>query len=389
LYVNTHPPLYPVFLGGIYAIGGGPAAARAAQGALALATLVLVYLTAGRVFGGGAARVAVVAGAAYLPTAFYVTQLLSEILFTFFLVLGVYLLVAAPARGLRAWVTDGAAGAAFGAAGLTRGVALAAALTVALVLLARRDAPGRRWAPVVAFAAGVAVVVSAWSGYVYGETGQFVLVDTKTPDVLYRGNNPGTPMHHAWDIIGGSAGYVVPPEGLGPGCAHSLGRILGVAALKYMVTHPLQTALRFISKFADMWEVERCFVGSWRQGFLPRAPTPAVYFLIAAEVAASAAALALFWFAITLTGDSRWRAVTLAVVLSSAAAYALTIAHPRYHYPLMVLGAPVIGNFFADVLPRLRKGAIPRRRLLLASVPGAALALVWARMVWLFVTRAS
>jgi hypothetical protein len=389
LYVDTHPPFYPIFVGGVYALGGGPVAVRWAQLALALATLVLVYLTARRVFGGDVARVSLLVGGAYLPTAFYLTQLLSEVLFTFFLVLGVYLLIAASARGRRAWCVSGVAGVAFGVAGLTRGVALAAALAVALLLLWRRDIPGRRWASAAAFSVGVAVAVLPWSGYVYGETGRPVLVDTKSSDVLYRGNNPGTPMHHAWDIIDGSAGYVVPPEGLGPGSVHSRSRILGVAALKYMAAHPFQTALRFASKSADMWEVERCFVGSWRQGFLPNAPAPWIYFFIAAEAAASAAALALFWFTITLTGKSLWRGLTLAVVLSTAAAYALTIAHSRYNYPLMVLVVPVIGYFFVDVLPRLRARVIPRRRLLLAGVPVAALVLVWARMVWLFVARGS
>jgi hypothetical protein len=55
----------------------------------------------------------------------------------------------------------------------------------------------------------------------------------------------------------------------------------------------------------------------------------------------------------------------------------------------MVLGAPAVGYFFVDVLPRWRARAIPRRRLLLAGAAVAALVLIWARMAWLFVTRGS
>ncbi len=195
LYVHDHPPFYPVFLGAFYALGGGPAAVRWVQLALALATLVLVFLTARRVFGGPVARAALLAGGAYLPTAFYVTRLLSEVLFTFFLVLGVYLLITAAARGRGAWRLDGAAGVAFGVAGLTRGVALAAALTIAFVLLLRRRITGRRrWVSAAAFAAGVAVAALSWSAYVYGETGRTVLVDTKGAEILYLGNSPGTPI---------------------------------------------------------------------------------------------------------------------------------------------------------------------------------------------------
>ncbi|HUU55699.1 MAG TPA: glycosyltransferase family 39 protein, partial [bacterium] len=390
LYVHTHPPVYPIFLGGVYALGGGEAAVRWVQLALALATLVWVFLTARRVFGEAVARAALLAGGAYFPTAFYVTQLLSEVLFTFFLVLGVYFLITASARDRRAWWLDAAAGVTFGVAGLTRAVALAAALAITVLILIRRGTPGRRrWASVAAFAVGVAVPVLAWSGYVYGETGRLVLVDTKSAEVLYLGNSPGTPMHHAWDIIGGTAGYFVAPEGVRAGGIYGRSRVLSVAALKYMAAHPVQTALRFASKSADMWEVERCFVGSWRQGFLPNAPAPWIYFFIAAEVAASAVALALFWFTVPLMGRNLWRGLTLAVVLSTAVAYAATLAHSRYNYPLMVLGTPAAGYFFADVLPRWRARAIPSRRLLLAGAVVAALVLVWGRMVWLFVTRGS
>jgi len=390
LYVHSHPPLYPVFLGAIYALGGGEAAVRWVQLALALVTLVIVFVTARRVYGAAVARAALLAGGAYLPTAFYVAQLLSEVLFTFFLVLGVYLLIAASARARRGWWLDGAAGVAFGVAGLTRGVALAAAFAIAVLFLARRGISGRRrWVSAAAFAVGVAVAVLPWSVYVYGGTGRPVLVDTKGAGILYLGNSPGTPMHHAWDIIDGTAGYIVPPERPGPGSVYDPTRVFGGAALKYMAAHPLQTSLRFVSKFADMWEVERLFVGSWRQGFLPNAPAPWVYIFIVAEVAASAAALALFWFTILLTGKSLWRGLTLAVVLGTAVAYAVTIAHSRYNYPLMVLGMPAVGYFFVYVLPRWRARAIPRRRLLLAGVPVAALGLIWARMVWLFVTRGS
>jgi 4-amino-4-deoxy-L-arabinose transferase-like glycosyltransferase len=389
LYAHTHPPFYPIFLGGIYALGGGAAAARWVQLVLALATLVLVFLTARRVFGEAVARVALIAGGAYLPTAFYGTQLMSEILFTFFLVLGVYLLITAAAQERRVWRINAAAGIVFGVAGLTRGVGLAAALAVALLLLLRRGPPARRWASSTAFAVAVAVAVLPWSAYVYRESGHVVLVDTKGPEILYLGNGPGTPMHHAWDIIDGTAGRFVPPTGLRPAGIYDRSQILGVAAMKYIVAHPLQTSLRFASKFADMWEVERCFIGSWRLGLFPCAPVPLMYIYIAAEVATSAAALALFWFTIPLTAKSLWRGLTLAVVLSTAAAYALTLAHSRYNYPLMVLGAPAIGYFFVDVLPRLRAGAIPRRRLLVASLPVAALIVVWARMAWLFATRGS
>ena len=98
LYVHSHPPLYPIFLGLIYAAGGGDVAVRAVQLALALATLALAYLTARRAFGVRVAKASLAAGALYLPTAFYLSQLYSEILFTFLLVGGAYLFLAGSER---------------------------------------------------------------------------------------------------------------------------------------------------------------------------------------------------------------------------------------------------------------------------------------------------
>lgn len=389
-YVHTHPPFYPIFLGAVYALGGGEAAVRWVQLALALLTLILVSVTARRVFGAGVARATLLAGGAYLPTAFYVTLLLSEVLFTFFLVLGVYLLLAGSERDRRGGWLNLVAGVTFGVAGLTRGVALVAAFAIAVLILARGGIPGRRrWVLAAAFAVGVAAAVLPWGAYVYGKTGRVVLVDTKSARILHRGNNPGTPLHHAWDIVDGTAEYVVPPEVVGAGNVYYRSRVLAAAALDYMAAHPLQTFLRFGSKFADMWEVERLFVGCWRQGLLPNASAPWVYIFIVAEVAASVAALMVFWASVILMPKSLWRRLTLAVVLCTSFAYAITIAHPRYNYPLMVLGAPALGYFFAEVVPRFRLGAYSRRRLALAAGAVAVLLLIWARMVWLYVTRGS
>lgn len=390
LYVHTHPPFYPIFLGAVYALGGGEAAVRWVQLALALLTLILVSVTARRVFGAGVARATLIAGGAYLPTAFYVTVLLSEVLFTLFLVLGIYLLLAGSERDRRGGWLNLVAGVTFGVAGLTRSVALAAALAITVLILARGGIPGRRrWVLAAAFAVGVAAAVLPWGAYVYGKTGRVVLVDTKSARIFYRGNSPGTPLHHAWDIVDGTAETVVLSEAVGAGSVYDRSRILGAAALDYMAAHPFQTFLRFGSKFADMWEVERLFVGCWREGLFPNASAPWVYIFIVAEVAASAAALVVFWASVILMPKSLWRRLTLAVVLCTSFAYAVTIAHPRYNYPLMVLGAPALGYFFAEVLPGLRARAFSRRRLALAAAAVAALVVVWIRMAWLYVAYGS
>jgi hypothetical protein len=390
LYVHTHPPLYALFLGVIYRAGGGNAAVKLAQLVLALATLALAFLTARAAFGDRAARATLVAGAAYLPTAFYATQLLSEVLFTFFLVAAAYVLYAAIKEGRAGVGRCAAAGILLGFAALTRGVALAVAAGWALYVLLRRGPPvGRRVAAAAALVAATFAAVAPWSAYVYSKTGRFVLLDTKSSAVFYYGNGPGTPNHHAWDLTHAGSRFVPPPGVAATADRFEHAREYRAAALDYVKAHPGKTFARFWSKAADMWEPERLFVGAYRTGYLPDARRPLVLGYIAAEFAASAAALLLFWFAAPLVPGNRWRGLAVIAVLTTTLAYAATVAHPRYNYPLMVLGLPAIGYFFAEAMPRLRAGEYSRRRLALGGAAAAALLLIWARMIWLFVTRGS
>jgi hypothetical protein len=55
----------------------------------------------------------------------------------------------------------------------------------------------------------------------------------------------------------------------------------------------------------------------------------------------------------------------------------------------MVLGAPALGYFFAEVIPGLRARAFSKRRLAFAAATVVALALIWARMAWLYVAYGS
>ncbi len=390
LYVHTHPPLYALFLGAVYRAGGGNVTARFVQLALALATLALVFLTARAAFGARVARATLLAGAAYLPAAFYATQLLSEILFTFFLVSAAYVLYGAMKKdGAGVW-RYAVGGVLLGLAGLTRGVALTVAVGLALYILLRRGSPlRRRVAAVAILGAAVVAAVAPWSAYVYARTGRFVLLDTKSSAVFYYGNGVSTPDHHAWDITHAGSPFVPPPGIAEVEDRFEHPRIYRAAALEYIKTHPARTFARFWSKAADMWEPERLFFGSYRGGYLPNARRPIIFGYIGAEVVASAAALLLFWAAVPLMPRSTWRGLTLVVVLCTSLAYAATVAHPRYNYPLMALGMPAVGYFFAEALARVRAGAYSRRRLAFAAALVGVLILIWVRMVWLFVARGS
>jgi peptidoglycan/LPS O-acetylase OafA/YrhL/4-amino-4-deoxy-L-arabinose transferase-like glycosyltransferase len=76
------PPLYPVFLGGIYKLtGDSMTAARLVQAALGGVTVVLVFLVARRLFGRPAAFAAAIVTAVYPPLVTISATLMSEAIF--------------------------------------------------------------------------------------------------------------------------------------------------------------------------------------------------------------------------------------------------------------------------------------------------------------------
>jgi len=391
LSVDSHPPLYPVFLGGVYAVGGGAGGFRLVQLCLALFTLVLANLAARPYLDAAAARAALVAGAFYLPWAFYATQLMSETLFTFLLAGGVFLYLRGAARDKGGLSLLGAAGLAFGLAALTRGVALvnAAGLAVPLLFAGRSGAWRRRLGKLAVFGGGVAAVVASWTVYVYARTGHVVVIDTRSAEILYLGNNAATPLHHAWDIT--SSNMAVAPAQIREGAFDRFGAapIYRREALRYMAAHPGRTFTLFLGKAADFWEGERLFVGEYRAGLLPRAREPFVRLAAGAEIAASAAALLLFWVGMALMPGNKWRALALNLVATTVFSYALTLSHPRYHFPLLVVGMGAVGYALTHGAGGLFRREAPRRRLVWASLAAAGLLAVWVRMLWLYVARGS
>ena len=388
LYCHEHPPLYAAFMGAVYALAGAPRddVVRGFQLALAFGTVLLAAAAARRYYGERVAAATLAAAVLYLPTYFYALQLLSEILFAFLLAAGVWLLLrGADAKSARTYALCAAGGFAFGLAGLTRGVGLACALGAAAWLFLQSGAgAGRRFLRVVAFAAALAAAVVPWSAYAYSRVGHLLITNTEAGEVAWKGNNPATPLHHPWHVTTRS----VPPPGSGGGeDVFALSRICAAGALAFAREHPALTAARAALRALDLWEPERLFLGGYRWGDYPHGRAPFIQGLIGLEVAVSAAALLLFWVGLVLMPGGRWRSLLLVLVAATTAAYALTVAHPRYNYPLLVVGAPAIAYALAEGWRGVRERRYSRARVAAAAVAVAALLAVWARAAWLFLAR--
>ncbi len=190
-------PLYPYFLGAVYAVAGDePAAQRTAarrvQAVLGALTAVLVALLAARVFD---ARVGALAGllfALYGPAVWFTALLLKAALFL--PLLAVFLLVLVDARTARQWALVGLLG---GLGALLRGnmlvlLAILAAWPLARALAERR---GARAALVGAGAVvlGVALALGPVVLRNHHVGGRFVLTTSGAGTNVYGGNNLDNP----------------------------------------------------------------------------------------------------------------------------------------------------------------------------------------------------
>jgi len=382
LYVHRHPPGYPAFVAAFFYLGGGVSAVRVAQAVLAALTLVPAYAAARDAFGARTAKAAVLAGALYLPAAYYGTKVLTETLFTFGLVLGVYLVTRGTREGPRyRWLA--AAGIVFGAAALVRSVAFPAALALAIYLALGRDGSRRkRMLGAAVFTCGLLATLAPWSGYVFAKTGRVVATDTNASAVLYIGNNPRAPYNHTWKALEDAASCAPLLEVAAAGeDGFVVAARYRAAALRYIATHPAQTALRTVGRFLDMLEPERLLAATYAAGGIPALPPGVAWPVIALEVAADAAALALCGLGLVLMPASRLRGILAVVCGVVLVAHGATLAYPRYHVPLLVTALPAIGYALTAGRPAVRARRLSRRQGAALAVVALALLASWARMV--------
>lgn len=89
-----HPPAYPAFIALIYKIfGESYLYVYIIQSILGTIITLLIYLIARNIFSQRVARISVIASLFYLPLSLYSGILMSEIVFIFFLLLGIYLFI--------------------------------------------------------------------------------------------------------------------------------------------------------------------------------------------------------------------------------------------------------------------------------------------------------
>jgi len=183
-------PLYPYFLGLVYALfGHSLLAVRVIQAVLGATASVLVGLTAWRLFGRTAGWIAGLGLAIYAPAIFFDGLVQKTVLDVFFIALSLWLVtrLACGRGGLWAWA---ALGVTMGALSLTRENALALVAVVALWSLIRTGTPIDCVRTAAAFLLAVAVVLVPVAVRNYAVGGGFYLTTSQFGPNLYIGNNP-------------------------------------------------------------------------------------------------------------------------------------------------------------------------------------------------------
>ena len=242
----TRPALFPVVLGGIYAVfGRGVLAPRILQCLLGALTCGLTYSLGREAFNRRTGIFAGIGAAIFPQLIYYCGTTTTETLHIFLLTCAILLLFTGYRRDTRvaAWL---AGGAALGLAVLARSAMLGLLPVLGLWLLIVVKSKRAAIARFLLVAVGAAAVMSPWVIRNYAALGRFVPATTEGGYTFWLTNNPRA--------TGGGECYlpddVAPFEGLDEVEADRLFYKMG---FDFIRSNPGRTALLVAAKFGRLW----------------------------------------------------------------------------------------------------------------------------------------
>jgi 4-amino-4-deoxy-L-arabinose transferase-like glycosyltransferase len=343
---SLRPPLYPALVAGIYRVAGvgNFLAVRAVQAVLSLGLVALVYLLARELFGRRIAAVAAVAMAFYPSFLGFNNLVLTEILFTTWLVAGTYCMLRGVRTGHLGWIA--ASAAAFGLGALTRSTLWPSFLPFGLWLAwAWRGTFVARLGAVGLYVAVFAAVLAPWTARNTRLEQTFQTVDCMGGRNLMMGNYEYTPLFRSWTTIEleGPRNWFAVLRQAQPDIVQTTQGQRDKVAMKYGVryalAHPGQTAERAVVKFFDFWGLERELIAGAREGYFGPIPPGAMIPLAVLIIGGYVLALFLGLFGLVLAPpeDRRLHAFMLLAMALICGLHTLTFGHSRYHLPLVPL----------------------------------------------------
>jgi 4-amino-4-deoxy-L-arabinose transferase-like glycosyltransferase len=346
--LSMRPPLYPAMLAGVYRAFGveNNDAATAIQAGIGLVTVLMVYRLAVITYDRQIAVWAAGFICFYPSLLGYANLLLSETLFTFFVVAFSWMVCEAIHR--QSLATLAAAGVVLGLAALTRSILLLfTPFLAALVLLSWRGSWSRRFVATALPLALFAAVIAPWAVRNTRLQQTLTLIDVMGGRNAMMGNYEFTPLERSWATISSVTGekswdsvlfrehgdvYLRATQG-------QRDKLALKHALHYMADHPGLTAQRSLVKFFNFWQLERLLVAAVQHGIFGDIPLAATLSLAAVICGAYAIVLFASVFGVCCAPPAdKWMHWFLIVsVLFPCVVHTLIFAHERYHLPTMPL----------------------------------------------------
>lgn len=354
-YVNPYtgtptaawPPGYPVFLGVVFRLAGeGVHQTAAANIALSLATIVIVYAIGQRLFDRASAAIAAGLLAVWPGQVYFNSLALSEPLFTFLFVSCVLIVITVPtASDWRRPLLLAALGVTTAVAALTRGQAL---ILLPLAVPAWIAMTGRWraaicWGMLAAFVTGMALAPWAWRNE--QKLGSPVIIATNLGPNVWIGHHEGASGQMFVD-----GGALPQPDHAGltqPEIEVAADKIALREGLGYMLTHPWDELRLSVIKIRTLYGSDATAV-DWNSGFDDS------YYASKDTARGLRDAANAFWLsALSLAGVgllATWRryrngALLLPLLIGTwTATHLLFFGDPRFHYPVVFVVAILAGR---------------------------------------------
>lgn len=388
-FTSLRPPLYPIFVAGVYAVFGveNYAAVRSIQAFISLLVTVAVYWLGRETYSHRVGLWSAAWFCFYPSFLAFDNLLLSETLFTAFLVLATLTAVLAVRR--ESLVLLAVTGVLLGLGALARSVLFPFAIVLGLLLLMTwRGAILKRLLAAAAPFVACGAVLAPWAIRNTQVQETFTVVDVMGGRNAMMGNYEHTPLERSWatiDIVQGDKAWHRVLAAEHPEFASltqgQRDKVAMAHAKAYVLSHPGQTLQRDIVRFFNFWQLERTLVAGAKEGLfgeLPRWIVLIAGVLICGSFAAVMFA-AIFGTLLTPPGDWRLHWLLLLTIFFPCLLHTLIFAHSRYHLPVM----PLVIVYAAAALTQLRfiGTQVRTARFALATLACLCLIVGWTREI--------
>jgi len=358
------PPGYPLLLALVYTIFGQHViVAQLLNVAMGTATVVLVFLIGRRTLDERAAFIGAAIVAGFPSLIFFTGVTLSEVAFTFFALLGIYLVVLETQSRQNDTFLLVTAGLVLGLATLTRGQALLLPVVVIPFWLASgidRRGVARR---IAVLALGIGLIVAPWTVRNAIELGEPVIISTNAGVNFWIGHHEGASGN--FGATGGDELVFRYPE------LNSTEREVRVnrdgfrEGLQFAVTHPVEELALPLQKLFWLYYNDEEGL-RWNDGH-------GAFVFLNNNVREGLLALSnVYYFAVlsfVVLGVRLWltlrdpgRALLISLVAYWTLVHLVFFANPRFHAPIMplaaLLAAPALLSLWAGRAPWAGRGTL-------------------------------